>query len=370
MMIDWYIGKRCNFSCSYCADFIHDNYSAHVPFEKMKIFVDKIVERYGTNITWSLTGGEPTLNPDFIKLLEYLQDKKYHISVCTNGSRSMEYLIRMYELVDNITYSLHFEHITPRLDEYKQKALELESWRKSWNSSHDTGWEIGETQPKQFIARFMSLPGFMKEIDCLTSDFKLAGIERIEHRVIRPQKEYFVEENKQQMSDGSYRWRIKTPKTEITKETKVSPDLDNWDEFTTVVEREERWYSEEDRKILSNLYQGVKDERKWLEAYVEDDNGNINVEYLHYNKSNFNYDTVFTGWHCYAGLTLLKVAPNGDIFVANCFQGGALANIYTMTEDIQLPTEPIVCQKARCTDPMDLRQAKYKDEKYKSLVIK
>ena len=32
MTIDWYIGKRCNFSCSYCADFIHDNYSEHVPF--------------------------------------------------------------------------------------------------------------------------------------------------------------------------------------------------------------------------------------------------------------------------------------------------------------------------------------------------
>ena len=63
MMIDWYIGKRCNSCCSYCADFIHDNYSVHVSFEKMKIFVDKIVERYGTNIHWSLTGGESTLNP-------------------------------------------------------------------------------------------------------------------------------------------------------------------------------------------------------------------------------------------------------------------------------------------------------------------
>ena len=300
MMIDWYIGKRCNFSCSYCVDFIHDNYSAHVPFEKMKIFVDKIVERYGTNITWSLTGGEPTLNPDFIKLLEYLQDKKYHISVCTNGSRSMDYLLRMFELVDNITYSLHFEHITPKLEDYTQKALELEAWRKQWNSSHDTGWELGEQQPKQFIARFMALPGFMKEISKLTHEFKNAGIERIEHRVIRPQKEYFVEENKQQMPDGSYRWRMKKPKAEITEHTKVSPNIDNWDEFTTVVEREERWYSEDDRKILSNLYENVKDERKWLEAYFENDNGDISLKHLHYNKSNFQHDTVFTGWYCYA----------------------------------------------------------------------
>lgn len=370
MMIDWYIGKRCNFSCSYCVDFIHDNYSAHVPFEKMKIFVDKIVERYGTNITWSLTGGEPTLNPDFIKLLEYLQDKKYHISVCTNGSRDIDYLLRMYELVDNITYSLHFEHITLKLEEYKQKALEFERWRKNWNSNHITGWEIGDIQPKQFIARFMALPGFINEISKLTDEFKNAGIERIEHRVIRPQKEYFVEENKQKMPDGSYRWKIKKSKTDISDKTKVAPNKDNWDTYTTVLEREERWYSETDREILSNLYDEVKTERKWLELYIEDSSKNIKVEHVHYNKSNFEYQTNFKGWTCYAGVSLLKVAPNGDIFVANCFQGGPLANIYTMTEDIQLPTEPIVCQKFRCTDPMDLRQAKYKDEKYKSLVIK
>ena len=79
-----------------------------------------------TNIHWSLTGGEPTLNPDFIKLLEYLQDKKYEISVCTNGSRTIEYLWSMYKLVDNITYSLHFEHITPKLEEFTKKAYELE----------------------------------------------------------------------------------------------------------------------------------------------------------------------------------------------------------------------------------------------------
>ena len=65
-------------------------------FGKMKIFVDKIVARYGTNIHWSLTGGEPTLNPDFMQLLEYLQDKKYQISVCTNGSRTIEYMYKMY----------------------------------------------------------------------------------------------------------------------------------------------------------------------------------------------------------------------------------------------------------------------------------
>lgn len=370
MMIDWYIGKRCNFSCSYCADFIHDNYSAHVPFEKMKIFVDKIVERYGTNIHWSLTGGEPTLNPHFIKLLEYLQDKKYHISVCTNGSRNIDYLLTMFELVDNITYSMHFEHITPKLEEYKEKAIILENWRKEWNQKHITGWELGETQPKQFIARFMVLPGFNEEIYNLTQYFKSQDVERIEHRVIRPQKEYFLEENKEKMPDGSYRWKIKAQKQEISAETKVSPDQSNADEFTSILEREERWYSDEDRKTLVEMYSSVKPERKWLRGFIENDQGEIIREDYHYNSLNYEYKTNFKGWTCYAGVTLLKVAPNGDIFVANCFQGGALANIYTLDETVKLPIEPIICQKERCTDPMDLRQKKYLNKDYKHLVVK
>lgn len=368
MMIDWYIGKRCNFSCSYCADFIHDNYSAHVPFEKMKIFVDKIVERYGTNIHWSLTGGEPTLNPDFIKLLEYLQDKKHHISVCTNGSRTLEYLYKVYELVDNITYSMHFEHITPKLEEYKNKALVLEDWKNKWNQNNDTGWGKGQTQPKQFIARFMVLPGFNKEIESLTEEFKKAGIERIEHRVIRPQKEYFLEENKELMPDGSYRWKIKQRKQDISEETKVAPDQNNASEFTEILEREDRWYSEQDRDTLSKLYEGVKNERKWLQGFIKNEDGTITTEDYHYNSLNYEYKTNFKGWTCYAGVTLLKVAPNGDIFIANCFQGGPLANIYTMDETVQLPTKPVICTKERCTDPMDLRQTKYKSEEYKELV--
>ena len=371
MMIDWYIGKRCNFSCSYCADFIHDNYSAHVPFDKMKIFVDKIVERYGTNIHWSLTGGEPTLNPDFIQLLEYLQDKKHEISVCTNGSRSIEYMTQMYALVDNITYSLHFEHITPKLTTYTEKALQLDSWRSAWNTTipaDQFGWGLGQIQPKRLVVRFMVLPGYHKEIKDMTQLFKDHGIEKIEHRVIRPQSEYFVEENKIQNADGSYSWKLKRDKTDVGVATKISPNEDNHQDFTEVLAREERWYNDDDRKSLQELYSTINIERKWLTGFIEQEDGIIVSEDFHYNSLNYEYKTNFKGWTCYAGVTLLKVAPNGDIFIANCFQGGPLANIYTLDESTILPTDPVICQKERCTDPMDLRQIKYKEEKYKILV--
>ncbi len=340
MMIDWYIGKRCNFACSYCADFIHDNYSKHVPFEKMKIFVDKIVARYGTNIHWSLTGGEPTLNPDFMQLLEYLQDKKYQISVCTNGSRTIEYMHKMYELVDNITYSLHFEHITPKIKEFTEKALQLETFRREWNSNipkDKEGWDIGQIQPKQFIARFMVLPGFNKEIADMTAHFKEFGIQKIEHRVIRPQKDMFVAESKVKTEKGNYKWKTKPSVKDVDAETKVAPDVTNRDDITELYKREERWYSEDDRDVLQKMYENVSEERKWLLGFVEGEDGSVKEESYHYNSLNYEYKTSFKGWTCYAGVTLLKVAPNGDIFIANCFQGGPLANIYTMDDSVQLP---------------------------------
>lgn len=369
MMIDWYIGKRCNFSCSYCADFIHDNYSAHVPFSKMKVFVDKILQKYGKNIHWSLTGGEPTLNPEFIELLIYLQDKKHHISVCTNGSRDIDYLLNMFNYIDNLTVSLHFEHISSNLEKFKEKILKLENWRKHWNNTNNTGWNKNQTPPKQLIVRLMVLPGFNKEIENLTDQLKAATIEKIEHRVIRPQKKFFVDENKVKTINGSYKWKLKNPVKDINFSTKVSPDQTNHDKFTQILEREERWYSDEDRKTLEKLYKSVDPERKWIQGFLVNDKGDIVTEDYHYNSLNYEYKTNFKGWKCNAGISLLKIAPNGDIFIANCFQGGAIGNIYTIDESFSPPDEPVTCSKDRCTDPMDLRQSKYIDEKYKKLVI-
>ena len=370
MTVDWYIGKRCNFSCSYCADFIHDNYSAHVPFKNMKIFSDKIIKIYGTDIHWSLTGGEPTINPDFLNLLRYLQDKKHNISVCTNGSRSIDYLLKMYQFVDNIVLSLHFEHISGKLNDYASKALELEKWRLQWNQTippEKKGWNRKQIHPKTLILRFMVVPGFSKEIEELS--YKLSPFfERMEYRVIRPQKENFVTAHKIKTKAGFYKWKKKPKPSVIDKNTKVAPNLDNKSEITEIVGRERHWYSEADRKTIEKFHGKINSNRKWLIGFVEKNNGDITKEEYYYNELNYRGKTHFKGWICTAGIKFLKVAPNGDIFIANCFQGGPLGNIYSIDETFAPPKAPVVCQKFRCTDPMDLRQAKYIDEKYKHLI--
>ncbi len=370
MTVDWYLGKRCNFSCSYCADFIHDNYSDHLPFEKMKIFVDRLTEVYGKGIHWSLTGGEPTINPDFLRLLEYLQDKKHDISICTNGSRSIDYLLQMYELADHVILSLHFEHISKRLDEYTEKVLKLEKWRREWNQkipSENPGNKEEQTHRKTFILRFMVVPGFSEEIENLSH--KLASrFEKVEYRVIRPQKESFVTENKVKTRSGSYKWKTRPENRVIDKNTKVAPNQDNRRKMKDLIERERNWYSRKDRKTMEKFYKTIHPNRKWLIGFLEKDNGDIFREEYYYNDLNYQGKTQFTGWICQAGVRLLKIAPNGDIFIANCFQGGSLGNIYSMNETFRPPKKPVICQKSRCTDPLDLRQPKYIDEKYKYLV--
>ena len=34
--IEWNMGRRCNFDCSYCGADLHDNTSKHMPFEKFE----------------------------------------------------------------------------------------------------------------------------------------------------------------------------------------------------------------------------------------------------------------------------------------------------------------------------------------------
>ena len=63
--IEWNMGKRCNFHCSYCDEFTHDNKSKHMSFEVAKRTIDKIVSKLpGRKFKINLTGGEPTVNPN------------------------------------------------------------------------------------------------------------------------------------------------------------------------------------------------------------------------------------------------------------------------------------------------------------------
>jgi MoaA/NifB/PqqE/SkfB family radical SAM enzyme len=111
----WMIGSRCNYACSYCPAELHDDTSAHPELDTLKQvwqnFYDK-THAQGVPYKISFTGGEVTANKSFLPLIEYLRSN-YAIGqmlVTTNGSASTAYYLRLAELVDAISFSIHSEY--------------------------------------------------------------------------------------------------------------------------------------------------------------------------------------------------------------------------------------------------------------------
>ncbi len=118
--VTWDLGRRCNFSCNYCNESISNNYEAHKSWGSLKHAAENILKSFvkGDKARWIFTGGEPTINPDFMKLVSYLSEGGHNLHTQTNGSRSPEYhreLIRH----SSIGVSLHLKFMS------EEKVLRL-----------------------------------------------------------------------------------------------------------------------------------------------------------------------------------------------------------------------------------------------------
>ena len=121
--VEWNLGKRCNYDCSYCPSSIHDNTSPHTDLEVLKKAVDNLVS-LGKPIRLSFTGGEPTVHPQFRELVQYAKYKGVPwISVTTNGTRTYEFYSSLP--VDQYVFSIHFEYDWHRVSSTLRKLRDM-----------------------------------------------------------------------------------------------------------------------------------------------------------------------------------------------------------------------------------------------------
>lgn len=349
--VDWYIGKRCNFACSYCVDYLHDYTSPHVPLENMKKLVDLIYEKEGDNVLWSLTGGEPTLNPKFLDLCAYIREKgRKYISVTTNGSRTLAYHKDLFDLVDGITQSFHFEFMEHRIDEYIEKFIELDKYRQELNEKRKPG------EPKKtLILRFMVETGQLDNVERMDKAYRQAGITNIEHRYIRPPGK---DKGKGMQPEEKFEFKDKKDPNQITDKKQV----------TKIETNEASYYGDNEQGAIKQIYKSTADpDKRKLKFWFQDNHGDYVDEDYHYNELNYDKKNNYEGWLCWAGVKHLKVTPPGDIYIGSCHVGGKRGNIYDKSS-IDLPIEPIRCSKWRCTDNTDLKVPKIKDWEHYHLV--
>lgn len=110
--VEWNIGKRCNFDCSYCGSSVHDNFSPHMPYEKITKSIDTIRSSTDKKIKIGWTGGEPFVHPKFFDIIKYAKEEAnvFRQTVVTNGTVPFKTYEKALPYLDQVSFSYHFEH--------------------------------------------------------------------------------------------------------------------------------------------------------------------------------------------------------------------------------------------------------------------
>jgi len=116
------ITDRCNLTCPTCYAMSSPHYGRHRTIEEVERMLDIVVANEGSPDVVQISGGEPTVHPDFFGILDIAKTKPIrHIMVNTNGIRIAKDKAFTKRLA---SYMPDFE-IYLQWDSFKPEALEI-----------------------------------------------------------------------------------------------------------------------------------------------------------------------------------------------------------------------------------------------------
>jgi len=131
------ITDRCNLTCPTCYAMSSPHYGRHRTLEEVERMLDIIVANEGKPDVVQISGGEPTVHPDFFAILDIAKTKPIkHLMVNTNGIRiakDKEFAKRLASYMPDFEIYLQFDSFKPEvlktlrgqdLTEVRMKALE------------------------------------------------------------------------------------------------------------------------------------------------------------------------------------------------------------------------------------------------------
>lgn len=115
------ITDRCNLTCPTCYAMSSPHYGRHRTVEEVEHMLNIIVANEGEPDVVQISGGEPTIHPDFFEILDIAKQKPIkHLMVNTNGIR----IAKDFSFTERLaTYMPDFE-IYLQFDSFKPEALQ------------------------------------------------------------------------------------------------------------------------------------------------------------------------------------------------------------------------------------------------------
>jgi MoaA/NifB/PqqE/SkfB family radical SAM enzyme len=330
----WFIGKRCNYDCSYCASFYHDNYSPHVTKESALDFIDQLdayAQSQKKKFKMSITGGEPFVHPHFLNILAYAKQKPSltQLSVVTNGSVPLQVYTEATKYLTNITISLH-----------------LEQPQQVTDRTLDTIIELNRAEGLFLNVNLMAFPGRLNQIKTIAKHFTKHNVNFVT-RLIEPP----FEDTDNRVKKGDTQAIKKITETFMPDKI-LGKKINRQNLQSRIID----YYNEQELEYISN--QKVSWEN--IRLHTETDILELNTDELKARGCN-----TWQGWQCYIGIDSLYIQHNGEVYRGNCLLGDKLGDIGS---EINWPSQPIVCTATSCGCNADMIVRKTKDPKYKFLI--
>ncbi len=299
-VVNWCLGNTCNYACSYCPTSLHDGSRKWHSLENVKAFVGRIKAIHPTKkIYFEFTGGEVTLNKDFIAICQFCHENDVKVGFISNGSRTIRWWEENKQHFDHVMLSFHVEYADP---DHFVKVVELLRFQVLTH------------------VNVMMHPERFDECLMVASRVKALGNASI---AVQPLIHDLANEMYDYPPDQRY-------------------ILDHQREIFGNI----KWY-----KKFNNFYRGsVQGTRS---------DGSLTPIINPHDFINLKTNNWF-GWDCWAGAEQLIVDKDGSIYRGWCKVGGLIGHIGDL--DLALPTEPVHCNKHLCHCNFDIMCTKKRKE--------
>ncbi|AWI26948.1 radical SAM protein [Flavobacterium pallidum] len=113
------VTDRCNLSCPTCYANSAPNYGRHRTLQEIECMLDTVVDNEGEPDVVQISGGEPTVHPDFFKILDLAKSKPIkHLMVNTNGIRiakDIAFVEKLAAYMPDFEVYLQFDSFRPEV---------------------------------------------------------------------------------------------------------------------------------------------------------------------------------------------------------------------------------------------------------------